>query len=121
MTSRLPNKRALYRLGVRDRAALLETLARRLQGKLAMMERVRSPYPMLKNVRRRLRRVYKAADAFGHYVGQPSSGVTSPAFMRLMERARARYAIEVPSFDPDEMPEPKPRVRVKAISERVAA
>ena len=72
---------------------------------------------MLKNVRRRLRRVYKAADAFGHSVDQPSSGVTSPVFMRLMERARARYAIEARRLDPEEMPEPKPRIRVKAISE----
>ena len=116
MKTPLPNSKALYRLGVTGRASLLEGRAAHLKEEISSMVQSGSHWRMVDNVRRRLRRVYKAADRFGHYVGQPSTGVTSPAFMRLLERAIRRYTLEDMAADHYVDPADKPRIRVKAIS-----
>lgn len=116
MSTPLPNSKALYRLGVTGRTSLLEGRARQLRDEIFGMVRAGVHWRTIDNVRRRLRRVYKAADRFGHYVGQPSTGVTSPAFMRLLERVIRRYPLEDMPVDHHDDPADKPRIRVKAIS-----
>ncbi|MBZ9939437.1 hypothetical protein LB518_24335 [Mesorhizobium sp. BR1-1-16] len=116
MSKPLPNSKALYRLGVRGRASLLEGRAVHLKEEISSMLQAGSHWRMVDNVRRRLRRVYKAADRFGHYVGQPSTGVTSPAYMRLLEGAIRRYPLVDMPVNHHDDPADKPRIRVKAIS-----
>lgn len=119
MAAPLPNRKALWRLGVKGRIELLEPLADQLRAEIVRLKQAGAHWRQVDNVKRRLRRVYEAADRFGHYVGQPSNGhVSSPANMRIIVRALAKYAVRDPGHDPDPDAgfEVKPRIRVKAIS-----